>query len=216
MLGELSPRTRKALVRSQELEWQLLACEIHDGLSQTAASITQRQELLAGPDLWGTPEGHHLLSELVLHSQTLLRTIVALMVRLRHPCLEGVRLSDAIRRCIEQECSGIRVRLSMEPAVDSIDGAAALCLYRVVQESLVNVRKHARASRVSVQLRLRAGRLQGRIRDDGVGLVARSSQGFGLKAMSYRLRMLRGRFRSQALAAGGTEIRFQLPWKCSV
>ena len=98
----------------------------------------------------------------------------------------------------------------LEPEVETV-------LYRVVQESLTNVAKHARASNVSVHLRDQGDAVALDVRDDGVGFEATRASGllraghFGLAGMRERVSLVGGRWEVQAVPGGGTRIAVHLP-----
>ncbi len=107
--------------------------------------------------------------------------------------------------------SGIQVLLDLQAAAQVREGAMATALFRIVQESLTNVARHARATQVSIELRVEDARLCLRVRDDGCGFEpSRGGAGVGLLSMRERATALGGSLRIAALAGGGTEIEVTL------
>jgi signal transduction histidine kinase len=99
-------------------------------------------------------------------------------------------------------------------ADDAVPGPLAICLYRVAQESLNNVAKHAGAQRVQLRLLgLDDGGVMLRVTDDGRGIgdaERRKPQSFGLRGMSERVRALGGRLRVERGANGGTVVEVEI------
>ena len=106
--------------------------------------------------------------------------------------------------------SGIEVRFEAEEGLP-IPAAAEVALLRVAQEALLNVQKHARASRVDVKLEHRDGWLRLDIRDDGVGFGADGTGGTGIGSMRERAELLGGVLRITGRKNGGTEVALRLP-----
>jgi len=109
---------------------------------------------------------------------------------------------------------GITWLLNIEEEIDGAGEEAALTVYRMVQEGLVNALRHANAESVEVSLALRDGNLVVTIRDDGAGLPENFHMGFGLLGMSERVRRLGGRLSVANVAEGGVVIEATIPWSC--
>ncbi|MCX7659593.1 MAG: ATP-binding protein, partial [Caldimonas manganoxidans] len=105
------------------------------------------------------------------------------------------------------------------PAQDNLAAArglisVSLAVFRLVQEALTNVQKHARASRVDLVLETRGDRLLLRLRDDGVGLdpaQTRKLKSHGLRGMKHRVDAFGGRFEIGPAAGGGTVLTVEIP-----
>jgi signal transduction histidine kinase len=113
--------------------------------------------------------------------------------------------------------SGIQVDFNclVEISLERLPPDAALALFRVMQEALGNVARHAQATRASVSLSADAQFLTLAIDDDGIGIsaVARRKAGrFGLSGMRARCEALGGSLRVAAAKAGGTSVKARLPW----
>jgi signal transduction histidine kinase len=97
---------------------------------------------------------------------------------------------------------------------DGLDERSATALFRILQESLTNVLRHAQASRVEVELDRDASQFRMRIADNGVGMSPkrmRRPKTFGLQGMRERLRMLDGSLQISSVAEQGTELRITIP-----
>ena len=202
------------LVRTQEEERLRIASDIHDDSIQaiTAAGLRLqlfRRQLTDDRQL----EALAKLDETVQLAITRLRY---LMFELRPPALERDGLAAALRLYLDQFRADIGiqvtldVRLTEEPAHE-----AGAVIYRIIQESLTNVRKHAKASTVLVRLVGGEGGFEGTVADDGSGFVTgklRPQPGhLGLVAMGERAEMAHGRLEVASTPRKGTKVKFWIP-----
>lgn len=112
-----------------------------------------------------------------------------------------------------QAQSGLRIERDLPEALD-LDRERSIAVFRLVQEALTNVQKHARASRVDLVLETRDDRLLLRLRDDGVGLdpaQTRKLKSHGLRGMKHRVDAFGGRFEIGPAAGGGTVLTVEIP-----
>lgn len=98
----------------------------------------------------------------------------------------------------------------------ALDNERSIAVYRLVQEALTNVQKHAQATRVELSIDLRDDLLSLRLRDDGIGIGSARAQkaklkSHGLRGMKHRVDAFHGRFELVPAAGGGTELRVELP-----
>jgi signal transduction histidine kinase len=194
-------------------ERQRLARELHDSVSQVLYSIALNAASAAAL-------GHHdaeRAAELERDVQELagvgLAEMRALIFELRPESLEQEGLISAIRKQAEaaQARHGFTVRISLAAEPD-VPLAAKEALYRIVQEALQNVAKHARARSVQLALELLETEVSLRITDDGRGFDAnRSFPGhLGLRSMRERMAGVGGDLEIESSRAGGTSIRARL------
>jgi nitrate/nitrite-specific signal transduction histidine kinase len=149
-----------------------LARDLHDAVSQTLFSSALIAEVL--PKIWekNPEEGRRRLEELRLLTRGALAEMRALLLELRPAALEQGELSDLLRQLSEAVTGRARVPVTVE-----VEGQRPLppdvqvALYRIAQEALNNVAKHARATKVVVNLRMSAERVTLTISDDGVGFT---------------------------------------------
>jgi signal transduction histidine kinase len=133
-----------------------------------------------------------------------------------HPSiLDELGLVDALRsECLSlEQRDGIRVRFQSRDVPTDIPSDVALCVYRVAQESLRNVARHARCSRASVQLGGTERVLVLCVRDKGIGfeVAARGKTGLGLESMRERARLIRARLSIRSKPGRGTRITLRVP-----
>ena len=211
-IRELSAR----LIDGQEEERKRLARELHDDLSQQIAALSiaatnlkrQIPEDLAKPRT-DTDRIHERLVQLA--------DAVRRMSHELHPAvLQYSGLATALRSHCDEfgALSGIQITLETQGACDSIASAPALCLFRVTQEALRNVAKHARVSEASVKLKRAGGILQLTVSDAGVGMqpgVGKGKTGLGLLNIEERARLVGGKVEIRTSPGQGTSVIVQVP-----
>jgi two-component system sensor histidine kinase UhpB len=201
------------LIMVQESERREIARELHDDFGATLFGI--RTELALIRDTRDAAEiGPHAeaMSGMIDDIQ---KQNYRLLDRLRPGSLAHARLSESIGDLVDgwaERHRGISWLLSIEEEIDGAGEEAALTVYRIVQEGLVNALRHAMAETVEVSLAFQDGDLVVSIRDDGVGLPTDFHMGFGLLGMSERVRRLGGRLAVANGAESGTVIAAMIPW----
>jgi signal transduction histidine kinase len=209
---ELSERVGRsavqALLEGQELERKRLARELHDETGQALASILLGLKSLEARV--GT-EPVASIRELV---GSALDDVRRLTVELRPPALDDFGLGPALERLttMTAERSGLEIQLSVRSPV-GLPPDRETALYRVAQEALTNVIKHARAQSVSIVVMPSGGGVRAVIEDDGVGFdPARVRQGaLGLVGIRERVALLGGRFELDSAPGEGTTLVIELP-----
>jgi signal transduction histidine kinase len=205
----------RRVVAAQELERRRLARELHDETGQALTSILLGLKPLEEAL---TREGHPSraaladLRELVV---TALQDVRRLAVELRPKVLDDFGLVPALERLTETfaEQTGIRVDFRAAIPDERLPSEVETALYRVVQESLTNVVKHAHSHRVSVLLTRKDAAVAAVIEDDGTGFdAAEAGQGgFGLAGMRERLALLDGRLEIESREGAGTTLVAEVP-----
>jgi two-component system, NarL family, sensor kinase len=204
------------LIAAQEEERSHIARELHDDLNQQVAALAigisrlKRQfsnaDAVVLEQIAKLQNKTHLLSERIrqvsheLHSSILQH--VGLPAALNSYCAE---FSDR---------EGIAVALDIGNGIEDVPPEAALCIYRVAQESLRNVARHSGARRAVVTLAGVNGAIELRVADQGVGFdpgQARECRGLGLVSMEERVKLLHGNFLLTTQPGAGTELRAQIP-----
>ena len=212
--------------RVQEEERRRIARELHDDLQQKLAAIAMNVAAAGAQLQRDSKRAAAALAAANEQAATAIESTRRIVNDLRPQLLDDLGLAAALQALCEQfsRASGIvcHVQVSAE-ASEQISAAAshlATCLYRVAQESLNNVAKHARASEVRIDLDAHATRgLTLRVSDNGGGMNAgaRSKPGsFGLLGMSERLRMLGGSLQVNSIPGQGTTVEARLPCGVSV
>lgn len=208
------------VIQAQEEERKRVAREIHDGPAQSMANVVLRSEIvekmLKNERILEAQMELHELKEMVRMSLADVRRII---FDLRPMALDDLglvpTLQKYIRTCEERIESSIDlVVFGVEPPLRSSVKAA---IFRLVQECLNNVEKHAKATSVQVKLEFLQESLSLVVKDDGVGfdLDKRMANGgsFGLLGMKERTQLLEGTVEVQSAPGEGTKIMFQIPIK---
>ncbi|UJW28437.1 sensor histidine kinase [Saccharothrix sp. AJ9571] len=193
-------------------ERQRLAGEIHDTLAQGLAGIiTQLQAAERSATVRGETE-EHVARALRLARSSL--TEARRSVRALAPQELGrAHLPDALRTLTERwsEDQGMRVQVEVTGAREPLSPAIEVSLFRVAQESLTNVAKHAEASRVGVTLSYTGAEVLLDVRDDGRGFAKGAGTGFGLTSMRQRIRGVGGHLEVQSAPGEGTSVSARVP-----
>ena len=203
----------RRVVSGQELERQRLARELHDETGQALTSILLG---LKSVDEAGSPEALRSavaeLRELVVAT---LQDVRRLAVDLRPKALDDFGLVAALERLVQtlSEATGIDVQLETSLGSERLPAELETTLYRIVQEALTNVVKHARARKVSVLLVQRAGTVKVVVEDDGEGFDAQDvrGDGLGLLGMRERVELLDGRLVVESSSDSGTTLVVEVP-----
>jgi signal transduction histidine kinase len=195
----------RRVVAAQELERRRLARELHDETGQALTSILLGLKPLE--EALQKEENRAAIADLRGLVVATLQDVRRLAVELRPKVLDDFGLVPALERLTElfAEQTGITVDLESRAGVERLPAEVETAIYRIVQESLTNVVKHAHAKRVSVLVTRKAGALTAVVEDDGRGFDATSSaDGFGLEGMRERVALLDGRLVVESGEAGTT------------
>jgi signal transduction histidine kinase len=207
------------LIAAQETERTRIARDLHDDVSQRIAALSIMVSGLQRR-LRGRPDDADVVSELA----TMQRSANALAEQIRHvshdlhpASLQHLGLVVALRGfCGEfEKLQAVAVTYNANPDIGPVDVEIALCLYRVAQEVLRNVAKHAGARQVGVELVRTADRIELTIADDGKGFDLVGTRvkgpGLGLVSIDERVRLLGGRVRIDTQPQGGTQVQVRIP-----
>jgi signal transduction histidine kinase len=200
------------IVEAQEDERRRIAVDVHDDYLQSLTAVRMQLERLR--DGIDSPEQRESASRLVQDVSATTERMRSLVFDLRPPALDWAGVASALRLYLEetQERFGIGFqldsRLDEEPPPE-----VRLIAYRIAQEAITNVVKHAQASSIEVALAARDGGLHTTIRDDGRGVESApsSSRSFGLAAMRERAEAAGGWWRIDSTPGAGTTVEFWLP-----
>jgi PAS domain S-box-containing protein len=213
----------QALIRAQEWERERISRDLHDNLAQDLSSLRISYEMFL--DDLGQLSSHmkhrgSQLSKMIHQSITAVRD---LSHGLRPRGLDQMGLVRTISRYCKDFSSktGLQVNFhAMRINEPRLDADTAINLFRVVQEALRNVRKHAQAKQVNVVLETAFPNMALRIEDDGKGfdvdarsVIALSEKRMGLWSMKERVNLLSGEMKIQSSPMKGTRILVEVPWK---
>ncbi len=212
-------RLAQQYVELQESERKALARELHDELGQYL-NVIKLDAVGIRDDLRVTqPAAHQRASTIVENCNHIHGAITTLMRELRPTGLDELGLAGALEHYVETwraRLPEISLELSMTGDFGSLPESITVTLYRLVQEALTNVAKHASASRVTIHLDRTGGaeadKVEVAIADDGVGTaVGLPTRGLGLIGMRERVMALRGRLTFTSSPGQGFELSAQIP-----
>jgi signal transduction histidine kinase len=204
------------LIDAQEKERGRLAAELHDDFSQRLALLALGLEN-ASEALPDSPRAaKQQLQELINSAGELGADIHTVSHRLHSATLESLGLGPGVSSLCKEftDRYGIEIDYSADNIPRIVDPAVALCLFRIVQEALQNLRKHSGAARAEVRLIKRADRISVSVHDQGKGFDMndmKTHQGLGILSMGERARLLRGRFEIHSKPGRGTRVEAAIP-----
>jgi len=207
-----------AITHSQEEERRRIARELHDDTIQSLVAISRRLELVQA-SLSDPQRALKQLSALQDLLQSTVEGVRRFSRELRPTLLEDLGLVPALRR-LARESTPKTAELSMVVRGDSqgIAPSVELAIYRIAQEAINNVRRHAQAQHVTIQLDMGSESIHLLVEDDGQGfdmasdLSSLAQQGsFGLMGIQERVELLGGRVQVQSNIGRGTRLEVWLP-----
>ncbi len=208
-------RLRVALLTAQEDAARQIARELHDDVAQRLALLSME----IGKTAARRSEAEELITELRSHQAKVLdisKSIRQISHQMHPAILDDLGLSAALESmCLDlQRVEGTRVHFEARDIPDDLDPALESCLFRVCQESLRNVSKHAKADNVTVVLACAGELLQLEILDFGVGFdFTEQRPGLGTYSIQERLRMVNGAVSIQSELGHGTRVIARVPLK---
>ena len=212
------------LLTVQEDEQRRIAMELHDGCGQDLNVLKlrlkglQRRLPVDAADIRGECD------QLMTHVDKIINDIRNLAHGLKPAALDALGLFAAVRQ-IAREFStntGIQVETQLESLDGVNDPNTKVCLFRILQEALTNIAKHARATWVALTAERDGDNLRLRIEDNGIGFDTRApseangaDRGMGLSAMALRCRMINATLRIDSEAGRGTHLKLCVPCPAS-
>jgi len=206
-------RSRERLVAAREEERRRLRRDLHDGLGAQLAGLTVQTGVLRGLIGRDPEAAGELAGELREELRGAIADIRRLVHGLRPPALDELGLVGALQRLAESigADDGLRVTVDVPEGLPPLPAAVEVAAYRVVQEALTNVVRHAHARTAHVRLSVEPGTLTLEITDDGRGLPADLVAGVGLASMRERAAEMGGTCRVESVPAGGARVLAVLP-----
>lgn len=209
-LRELAKRINSA----RESERTRLSREVHDVLGGMLTSAKMDLSRIVRRTA-ALPELHGIATDLVTLLQQTIDTARAISEQMRPASLGLLGLPEALRQALELFAArhALATSIDIEPDLPALSEDSATQIYRITQEALTNIARHARASRVELQLRQHGGALELRLADDGRGIdnVPHRPGSIGLFSMAERALEIGAALQVEAGAQGGTVLTLQLP-----
>ena len=211
-------RSGTLAMRAQEEERRRLARDLHDEVNQALTAILLRLEALSQDS---PPDRVDEVAELKRLVNQAMEELLNLARQLRPTALDDHGLMPAIETQLKRFSArtGIEVRVSTDGEPDTLPEDVQTAVYRILQEALANVGRHAGATAVAVEMEVGDERLELRIRDDGAGFdpasVGRDSidgpgAGLGLSGMAERARLAGGELDIRSAPGGGTTVGLRI------
>ena len=206
------------LIEAQDEERKRIAREIHDDYSQRIAMVAMDLENLAENVGESSGETSQQFHELFDRISELGADLHSLSHRLHSSTLESLGLLAGVEAFCKEfaEQQGVQVDFAHENIPRGVPEDAALCMFRITQEALRNIKRHSGANRAEVSLELQDGSLHLSISDCGCGFDSNkppAERGIGIHSMEERLRLLGGNLEIQSRPMEGTRIDAWLPLK---
>jgi signal transduction histidine kinase len=215
-LAESESRLRtlsSRLITAQEDERRSLSRDLHDELGQLVTAVTldlQRAAPCSDPG-----KKNELIGRALTSAAYLLDHIHEISTRVRPTILDDLGLKDAVQSCLSEYESrtGIVTRAELRFTNQNIPPVVSENVYRILQEALTNVSKHAQAVEVFVELEVDTASVALTVRDSGKGFTLDALDGkrLGILGMRERAELLDGSFSATSEPGKGTEIRVVLP-----
>ena len=203
----------RKMVSIQDDERRDIARELHDELGPLLFAI--RANVVAMVDSGATdPDAPDSPPQKALQSvEALQSTNRRILDRLRPLYIEDLGLESSIRkllRNVRSQVPAIDVGFEIDPALEAVDSVVSQTVYRVLQEGITNVLRHAQATEMRLMARVSEGKVLVEISDNGIGMAADAVIGRGLTGMRERVRALGGTF-ELSRSDGRTYVRCSLP-----
>jgi signal transduction histidine kinase len=204
------------LITVQEEERRRISCELHDDLAQRLVVLMIKVEALQRNPSPTHEKNRQALQSLRDQIYELSNEMRRMSHQLHPSILDHFGLTAALQSYIDDFArrEEVSVTLSHDHLPESLPRDIETCLYRVAQEALHNVAKHARATHAVVRLRTCAGFLHLFIYDSGIGFdvaAMKKRQGLGLLSMQERARLVHGRLRVRSRLGAGTFLFVRVP-----
>lgn len=191
-----------------EVERSRIAREIHDSLGHSLTTLNVQLDLLKkySTDA-GQEEQEALLSAKELATQALNDVRLAVQ-SLRH---SNFHLEDSIRSLVKDTAQAHTIEIELLSAVPTMPATMAFQIYRILQECLTNVLKHAQASKVTINLQNTGQQIELTVADNGLGLPEGFSDGFGITGIKERVSSLHGSMAINTPKGQGTRVEVTIP-----
>ena len=204
------------LINAQEDERRRIASDLHDDFSQRLAMLSLGLDSAAQMIPESSTEANRHIQELSDNAAELGADLHTLSRRLHSSSLDKLGVTAAVSALCKEFAAqlGIKIECGLDSIPRSIDPSVALCIFRLTQEALRNVRKHSGGSQVQVNLHLEDSTIHLSVCDQGIGFnrkELRPNAGLGLRIMEERVRQVGGQIDIQSELGMGTKIVARLP-----
>jgi signal transduction histidine kinase len=212
-----SPRLlRQQVFDALEDERHRIARDLHDEMGHTLSAAILRIDLAAMSLAVDAAQTRDSIERARASLVACAEALHGIVFHLRPPILEDLGLAAALNRLVAEanEVTGTRIVLTVDGQVRQLPEGLDLVVFRIVQEALTNIRKHAHATEATVRLQYTARWLLLRVEDNGVGIhsqAERPRKGAGLAGMRERTNLFGGELQVESRKRGGTGLVARLP-----
>jgi signal transduction histidine kinase len=214
-------RVTHRIITAQEDERKLISRELHDGVVQTLIGINVELAALAKESSLGVSH----MRQKIAHTQRLVENSVNAVHQLARGLRPAVLDHLGLIAALDGYAKGLagrhhlKIAITAFAGIEALDGDERTALFRVAQEALNNVVRHARATRVKITLAKIPGAIRMEIEDNGrsfpVGkhLLSKNNKRLGLVGMRERTEMIGGTFTIESTSGEGTKVRAEIPFQ---
>jgi signal transduction histidine kinase len=204
------------LIVAAEQERRRIASELHDDFSQRLAVLSLGLENVDEATPASLADVNERLHQLVRSTSELSTDLHTLSHQLHSSTLESLGIVPAVAALCKEFTAnqGIRVDFTSTEIPRSVHPDTALCVFRIVQEGLRNLKRHSGAEQAKVDLKITGERLEVTMRDEGYGFdlqALHKNEGLGIRSMEERARSLGGKFEIHSESGKGTTLKARLP-----
>jgi signal transduction histidine kinase len=214
---DITGRKRAELL---EIEQRHIAYELHDGLAQIVASAHQHLQSFAHHYRPRSMRTRQELDSVLSMTQNAVREVRRVMAGLRPTALDDFGLATALRLQVQAlAVEGWEIEYEAPDSTERLPSAVETVLFRIAQEALTNVRKHAQCSRVRVSLKFDDENYRLEVQDWGAGFdvvalpTALPGKQYGLRGMQERIILVSGQLNIQSSPGAGTQVVAEVPRK---
>jgi len=209
------------LLETIENEKRKISREIHDGPAQSLANVVMKADIAKAVLRKDLEKGFEEIDDLKLSVRSTLQEIRHIIYELRPSLLDDNKLNPAIKSLIEEfkKYTACEVKFKSNLERTDVEPSMQVAVFRIIQESLNNIKKHAHATRVQIKVEYGSKFVSVQIVDDGNGFdtaqifeeKVKAGTSFGLKGMKERIEQLSGEFKCRSQIGVGTETTFKIP-----
>ncbi len=200
----------RRMLAAQEDERRRVARELHDEIGQTLTALMLQ---LGSASRHGAPEMRERLAESTETARASVESLHRIVRELRPEALDDLGLPSALATLATrfEERTGTQVGIEVDEALPPLTPEEELVVYRVAQESLTNVVKHAQATHAHISLKSREGCVDLLVRDDGAGLNGAPRGGTGIRGMRERAMLVGATLDLRSEPGAGVEVSLRIP-----
>lgn len=208
----------RRLMGAHETERRRIAAELHDSIGQSLAII--KNSIVQSAETIADEKTRRQLDSIAAQTTQTIGEVREISYNLRPYLLENLGLTKAVKSLLNKvaETGQIKIKVELDDIDDLFEPEAEMSIYRIIQENLTNILKHAEATEAQILLKKSERNLTILISDDGVGFdpnavlnKAHANGGFGLLGISERVKMLGGVQEVESAIDAGTNVLIKIP-----